>query len=505
MSISVNRLLRSNLTPSVAPSVYIAYHNLLAYVSCPFGPTVARGKSYNTTIAYAPNDLSTAMSARPQQTECTYIQVNYTMLGDFSSTEPDFFLPIPSSLASLDPSWGTCTPALYGAWDPPTTLKAATALTDPANKITPSTPAAPGSRSTPIYAPATKSVATNDPTTETLSIASTPGAAQSFTLPKTKAVEPADPTSTPKHCSTADLGCRSESIGGTTSGYDEKQYPNDPTNHSPGILLGSDAKLDHSNPSLSSPVSGFPACDEHSLVQAPSGDAEVGAATYMTKSKAHIPGQDLSMQSSAITMSGKTYLLPPPSTSIPPLLLINGNPIARVSDGGLILASSTVKPGKQATISGHTVSVGISDVVIDVSKYLLPTRTAGKSEQIFGNGAVIFPDSDPNDFQTRDHGISADQPAFTIPGATVSIASSMSYTNSLVPPFQAETNSSGAELGYLLVSPSQDGNHSTTRNRSSRSDAVVFTGGTSRSPRHLLSFTVFTRAMEILTIINLVP
>ena len=95
----------SNNNQSVAPSVYVAYHNLEAYVSCPSGAPLARGRSYNTTVAYAPEELSTALSARSQETECTYVPVNYTMLGDYSlSGDPDFFLSTPSSLTTLDPA-----------------------------------------------------------------------------------------------------------------------------------------------------------------------------------------------------------------------------------------------------------------------------------------------------------------------------------------------------------------------------------------------------------------
>ena len=158
--------------------------------------------------------------------------------------------------------------------------------------------------------------------------------------------------------------------------HDEKQYPNDPSNLTPSIALGKDGKSDPSDPSVITSVSGTPTIREDSFLQGPTGDAKVGAAAYMTSSVGLIPGQDLFIESSAITMSGTTYILLPPSASTPTLPLINGKPIARVSDGGHVFASSTVAPGDQATISGYAVSVGISDVVIDGSKYTLPTHTA---------------------------------------------------------------------------------------------------------------------------------
>ena len=203
---------------------------------------------------------------------------------------------------------------------------------------------------------------------------------------------------------------------------------------------------------------------------APSGDAAVGAANYITGSVAHIAGQDLSLESSAITMSDITYVPLPPSASNPPLPLINGKPVARVSDGGPVFASSIVAPGEQATISGHTVSVGISDVVIDGSRYTLPTHTARKPERslvTFDDGVVASPTGDPNDLQTGDQYNSVYQPAITISGTAVWLASPELHISSLVPPFQAGTGSSSAGLGNLSVSASQDGHRSAAGNASS--------------------------------------
>lgn len=435
----------SKTTSSVAPSVYIAYQNLLAYVSCPSGATLARGKAYNTTVAYAPEDLSTAMSARAQQTECTYITVNYTMLGDYSSSgNPDFFLSIPSSLTSLDPAWSTCTPALYGAWDPPTTLRPATALTDPADEITPSPPATPAGRSTPVYAPATTTAAADGPTDATPSMASVPGASHVSNVPKTNAAEP------------------------------------DPSN--PLVV--------HSSEGL--------------FVQAPSGGADMAATSYTTGSVAHISGHDPPIEPSAVIMSGSTHILLPPSAPTSTLPLINGEPMARAPDGGLVFAGSTVAPGSQATISGHTVSVGLSDAVIDGSRYALPTQTAEK-EQLFpvtlANGIVASPNGIPNEVKIGDELVSINEPAITISGAAVSLGPSVSYISSLVLPLTAATNSSSIGLGDLIISALENG-QSLARNGSNDSNAVVFTGGTLRSPQ-FHSIRVLALIATIVATVNL--
>ncbi len=437
-------LLLSNTAFSVEPSVYIAYQNLIAYVSCPSGATVARGKAYNTTVAYAPEDLSTALSARAQQTECTYITVNYTMLGEYSSSgNPDFFLSIPSTLTSLDPAWSTCTPALYGAWDPPTTLRHATALTDPADKITPSPPAAPAGRSSRVYAPATTTAADDSPTKETPSVASVPGAPQIPKLSKITAAEPADPAIAQKSYRTADLGSPSNQIHRMPSDGDGKPDPSDP-----------------SNITLSIPFD------------------KVGNPD---------PSDDL------------------PSTPTPSLPFINGKPMAKAPDGGLIFASSTVAPGIQATISGHIISVGLSDAVIDGTKYALPTHTAQKAQLLSvtpAHGIVVSPDDNSDKVKIGDKIVSVNKPAIIISGAVVPLALSGSYLGSIALPLTAATNSSSAGLGDLTISAFQSG-QSPAGNGSTDSNAtVVFTGGAPGSP-HFRSISVLALTTAIVAMVDL--
>lgn len=469
----------SNTISSVAPSVDIAYHSLEAYVACPSGATLARGKPYNTTIAYAPKDLSTAMSARAQQTECTYISVNYTMLGDYSSSDnPDFFLSIPSSLTSLDPAWTTCTPALYGAWDPPRTLPTATALTGSANKIRPSPPAAPASRSTPVYAPATPTAAANRPTDATPSVASVPNTPQTSNLPKTSAAEAANSAIKQDSHSTAALRIPSKTI--------------------PRMPSGEDGKPDLSDPSKVSSVSGPPLIGAESFVQAPSGGAEVPGSV------AQISGQDLSIASSAVIMSGSTFILPPPSAPTLTLPLINGKPMTRASGGGLVFASSTVARGSQATISGHDISLGLSDAVIDGSKHALPMGTAENTQLspvTLANGIVATPDGDPNKLKIGNQIISVNEPAITISGTAVSLGPSGLYIGSSVLTLTAATNNSNSELRSPTVSAFQSG-PSPAGTGSNDSNAVVFTGGIPRSP-HLYSISVVTLIVATFAMIAL--
>ena len=146
--------------PCTSPSVYIAYHELQAFISCPTIGYNARGKTYDTAIAYAPEDLSASMSARAHQT-CACSETNYTKLANYPLwNATDFVLSLPGALSSVDPAWSTCAPATYGTFDPPYTMKRASALTDPTPEPTSSTQAAPGGYVRPAYGPRTTGMAT---------------------------------------------------------------------------------------------------------------------------------------------------------------------------------------------------------------------------------------------------------------------------------------------------------------------------------------------------------
>ena len=166
------------------------------------------------------------------------------------------------------------------------------------------------------------------------------------------------------------------------------------------------------------------------------------------------------------------------------LPLINGKPITKAPDGGLVVASSTVAPGSQATISGHTISVGLSDAAIDGSEYALPTLTAERAPLFtapLANGIVASPDGKPNEVEIGGNNTSVDEPAvITISGTAVSLAPNELYFSSLVPPFTGATNRSSAGLGDLVMSAFQSGQRA-AGNGGNGSDLVAFTGGTLRS------------------------
>ena len=159
-----------------------------------------------------------------------------------------------------------------------------------------------------------------------------------------------------------------------------------------------------------------------SIVRAPNGDLIIGSSTVASGSHLTISGHTFSAGLSSVLIDGSAYALPTrvgailqqPTSPLENPVLIAGQSVIRASNGGLIIGSSTVASGSQATVSGHIVSAGSSSVIIDESTYALPTSV----------GAVI---QKPTDLQaiTLANGaiISAGGPPAALSGTTYSIAS----------------------------------------------------------------------------------
>lgn len=124
----------------------------------------------------------------------------------------------------------------------------------------------------------------------------------------------------------------------------------------------------------------------NSVVKAANGGVIIGSSTIAPGSKATISGQVISAGPSNVAIDGSTYALPSsaggvletpaPQTEQEVPVQVGGNSIARASNGGIIIGSSTLAPGSEATISGQVVSAGATNVAIGGSTYDLAS-TAG--------------------------------------------------------------------------------------------------------------------------------
>ena len=168
------------------------------------------GKPYDTTIAYAPEALSTSQEIEFYAGTRFYTAINYTLLqyptivtsyGPMQWMTPPIYFSLPMDLSLVDPAWTGCLPDEYGAFDPPRTLHAASALVSPDAGAAPSPAASPGSPIGPAHVPATATPGPKNPDENAPQLAHlAPNGADSGTEPDAKQIPdlansgPPDPT-----------------------------------------------------------------------------------------------------------------------------------------------------------------------------------------------------------------------------------------------------------------------------------------------------------------------
>jgi len=154
------------------------------------------GSTYNTTIGYPPEALSTLIGAPdggysstfsyPEPTSL-FQSLNYTAFQQFWEDPAQHpyerghpYLKMPPELTEVDPAWKSCVPAWYGSWDPPRALSGVTAMMPPptsaADPSSTADPAAPASGIASVHVPASSttlpSAQTIDPALPFLSVSS---------------------------------------------------------------------------------------------------------------------------------------------------------------------------------------------------------------------------------------------------------------------------------------------------------------------------------------------
>ena len=187
---------------------------------------------------------------------------------------------------------------------------------------------------------------------------------------------------------------------GSTGG----EHPGGPNGNDPNVGPGSSPNS-ISDPSPADPVQPLPSVGNDQAQTNEAGSLVIGSnqgdtlagLTIPVGNKTTVAGQVISAFASSGAVYGSVYALPlsngaglqPSNPSLDPLL-IAGESIVRASGGGIIIGSSTIKPGSLITMSGYTISAGPSDVLIDGSTYALPS-SVGAVVQQFSNSQAITP------------------------------------------------------------------------------------------------------------------
>ena len=237
---------------STSPSVYVVYEDISALTDCDDTfSTFADGKKYNITAAYDPGGLSTSVChwgawLPMNYTEMQYPPANSELPGcvvpgfgsDANPTrDPETIAshPIfsyPDDVIDLKPEWKTCTPGLFGAYDPPRTLNKESSIVAPPTR----TSAVPGptivpDQPSPTPAPAPKM--TQDPQKDPPQPVSSPVNSDPDAQPESN-LKPADPQqSDPSSNNTPDdepSNQNNSPKGGDPSSAGNPQSNNDPPN-----------------------------------------------------------------------------------------------------------------------------------------------------------------------------------------------------------------------------------------------------------------------------------
>ncbi|KAF6231719.1 hypothetical protein HO173_010021 [Letharia columbiana] len=443
----------SRIYISISPSVYVAYHGLNAHYDCGYFSSFTTGAIYDTTIAYPSDALSTYvgplwMQAQTGPEPASLFQaINYTEFQEYeANTANEGYsknLKIPSDLGGIDPAWSTCTPGMYGSWDPPRVLTAARNMVAPTPAqpdLDPSATAAPAAGIAPTHIPASPTpppkgsangpLQTNPPTAsadlvseskETQSDgnndpawsvgqaenASKGGNVGESPTPAPKPSQDSGPVdqqdnsqkSPPNQSS---HGASNNSPHGGGSGGDNNNNNNkagapslnfDPqdSSHSPqSSLRVAELPLPIISVVLASPT---PLIVGGSTIEkALNGGAAIGKSTYTAGYEGQIANMPISVGVDKIVIGSSTHALP---TSTP--VLVGGQLMVKAANGGVIIGTSTYPPGSQAQISGKVLSVGSDSVVVGGTSYAIPTP--GTADTVFidsqsvsraPNGGAIF-------------------------------------------------------------------------------------------------------------------
>ena len=345
--------------------------------------------------------------------------INYTEFQEYvANTANEGYsknLKIPSELAAIDPAWSTCTPGMYGSWDPPRALTAARNMVDPTPAqpdIQPSATAIPAAAITPTLLPPTTTptpspkdsgnpsskvdppTASADPNSESKDPqskgnsdpAGSAGQVGSTTkdsnagenlIPASKQGDPPDQQSSTQNTSpsTSSPGPSNNSPVADPNGADNdkgalslglkanpQNSPNIPT--SSGVTVQSPLPLNSVVLASPSPLT----VGDSTIEKALGGGAVIGKSTYTAGYEGQLSNTPISVGVDNVVVGTITHPLP---TSTP--VLVGGNTIVKAGNGNVIIGSSTYSPGSHAQISDKSFSVGVDSVVVDGTPYAIPT------------------------------------------------------------------------------------------------------------------------------------
>ena len=127
-------------------------------------------------------------------------------------------------------------------------------------------------------------------------------------------------------------------------------------------------------PAVAAPKQPLPSIGGQPILQAANSDLIVAGNTVPAGSEAVVVGHTVLNGASNVVIDSSTYALQPPSiiTPAPALPSVEGHQVVQNSNSVLVVAGSTIAPGHQAIMAGHTVSNTASHMVLDSNTQTLP-------------------------------------------------------------------------------------------------------------------------------------
>ncbi|KAL8766984.1 MAG: hypothetical protein Q9209_006396 [Squamulea sp. 1 TL-2023] len=172
--------------------------------------------------------------------------------------------------------------------------------------------------------------------------------------------------------------------------------------------------------------------DGQTIREDSNGNVIVGSSTVKPGTRATIAGHTISVVANdKIIIDQNTYALPvdagivqvssSPSQTPASLVIIDGKPVHQDAQGNLVIGTTTVSPGAQITVAGHTISAAPSNIVLDGKTLSLPANAISISVQsVFTVGGEPFTAA-PAGFAVAGTTVSPEGPAVTISGTVVSL------------------------------------------------------------------------------------
>ncbi|KAK4694032.1 hypothetical protein P7C71_g3471, partial [Lecanoromycetidae sp. Uapishka_2] len=117
----------------------------------------------------------------------------------------------------------------------------------------------------------------------------------------------------------------------------------------------------------------------NSISKAAGGGVVIASSTYSPGAQGQVAGTSFSVGADNVAVAGSTHALPASPSQTP--VLVNDQSLSRASNGGVVVGSSTIPPGEQATVSNHVISAGLSNAVVDGTNYALPTSAGAVLQQ----------------------------------------------------------------------------------------------------------------------------